>query len=337
MTIHRESASAAQVEEPIDSDMPICDPHHHLWDHPDNCYLAEQFLQDAEGGHRIVQTVFVECSANYRETGPEAMRPVGETEFVERIASECARRPNGKAVVAAGIVGFADLRLGAAVAPVLEAHIVAGRGRFRGIRQASAWHPSPDVGTYRSPPEGLLRERTFRDGFAKLAGLGLSFDAFLYHPQLPELADLAKAFPQTSIILNHAGTPLGIGPYASQHDEVFRDWQRGIETVAASPNVTVKLGGFGMRVCGYEWHMRSQPMTSEALAKTIGPYVLFCIEAFGPDRCMFESNFPVDKPSYAYTVLWNTFKRIAHGFSPGERAALFQKTALRVYRLAPAG
>ena len=337
MPIHRETEIAAHVEDPIGPDIPICDPHHHLWDHPNNRYLAEQFLQDTASGHRIAQTVFVECSANYRETGPDAMRPVGETEFVERIASECVGKQNGETAVAAGIVGFADLRLGAGVAPLLEAHIEAGKGRFRGIRQASAWDPSPDVGTYQSPPENLLLERTFRDGFAKLAGLDLSFDAFLYHPQLPDLADLAKEFPHTPIILNHAGAPLGIGPYTGQHDEVFRDWQRGIRKVAASPNVTVKLGGFGMRVCGYEWHARSQPLTSEALADAIRPYLIFCIEAFGPDRCMFESNFPVDKPSYSYRILWNAFKRIAHGFSPEERAALFQKTALRVYCLGSKG
>ncbi len=268
----------------------------------------------------------------YRKDGPREMQPVGETEFVQDIAVRTASGQYGPAAIAAGIVGFADLTLGTAVAPVLEAHIAAGKGRFRGIRNMSAWDASPDIRSFTNIPE-LLLDPKLREGFACLQDYGLSFDAFLYHPQLMDLVDLARAFPDIPIILNHIGALLGIDTYAGKREEVFQEWKRRIAELATCPNVVVKLGGLGTQRCGFDWHERAAPPGSAELAEAMAPYFLWCIEQFGADRCMFESNFPVDKASYSYTVMWNAFKRIAKDFSPGDRAALFHDTAAKAYRL----
>ena len=333
MKTNHQSWLRLTVEEPIDPDLPICDPHHHLWDRPNDRYLLEEFLQDAAGGHRIVQTVFVECHSMYRKGGPQETQPVGETEFVQGIAAQSASGQYGMTAVAAGIVGFADLTLGAAVAPVLEAHLAASQNRFRGIRYRCAWDADTDITSYADAPKKLLDPK-FREGFAYLQKYGLSFDAHLWHPQLMELVDLAKVFPDVPIILNHIGNPLNIGAYAGKREEVFQEWKHGIEVLATCPNVVVKLGGLGKRTCSLGWHERATPPSSVELAEAVTPYYLHCIEQFGTSRCMFESNFPVDKISYSYTVLWNTFKRISKDFSPTERVALFHDTAVRVYRLA---
>jgi predicted TIM-barrel fold metal-dependent hydrolase len=336
MTTEHDAWLASRIEEPIDPDLPICDPHHHLWDRPGSTYLLQQVLQDTGSGHHVVQTVFVECDAMYRPDGPQALRPVGETEFVEAIAAQAiaAQAASGPTAIAAGIVGFADLTLGANVAAVLEAHMAASPGRFRGIRHRAAWDPSPEISSHKGPPAGLLLDGRFRQGFACLPRYGLSFDAWLYHPQLMELADLARAFPDVSIILDHIGGPLGIGPYAGQRDSVFQAWKRSIAALADCPNVAVKLGGLGMQCCGFGWDRQRIPPSSAEMAEAMAPYYLWCIERFGADRCMFESNFPVDRISSSYTVLWNAFKRVARDLTPHERAALFHDTAARVYRLA---
>ena len=331
MTV-REAWLPLTTEAPIDPELPICDPHHHLWDHPNNRYLLEELLQDTSAGHNIVQTVFLECMSKYRQEGLQEMQPVGETEFVQGIAAQSESGQYGKTRVAAGIVGFANLTLGAAVKPVLEAHIATGKGRFRGIRHSSAWDASSDIGSAANIPK-LLLDSKFREGFACLKEYDLSFDAWLYHPQLMDLADLARAFPDTPIILDHIGGPLGIGPYAGKHEEVFQSWKNDIAALAARPNVVIKLGGLGMPLCGFGWHERTIPPSSAELAETMAPYYHWCIEQFGVDRCMFESNFPVDKVSYSYTVMWNAFKRISRGFSPQAHSALFHDTAARVYRL----
>ena len=320
-------------EQPLEPELPICDPHHHLWDRPQDRYMLEDLVADAEG-HRVQKTVFVECMSMYNVDLPEALRPVGETEFVQGIAAQSASGQYGPTRVAAGIVGFADLCLGEAVDEVLEAHMRASPSRFRGIRHASGWHASDAIrNSHTRPHAGLLLEDTFRRGFACLEKRGLSFDAWLYHPQLHELLDLARAFEGTTIILDHVGGPLGIGPYAERRSEVVDSWRRVIGELSNCPNVLVKLGGLTMPICGFGFHERDRPPSSIELAETLGPYYLFCIEKFGPDRCMFESNFPVDKASCSYAVLWNAFKRISQGFDAQERAALFHDTAARAYRL----
>ena len=330
-------------EEAIDPARPICDPHHHLWYRPGlpptttsvpNPYLLDQLLADTGSGHNVVSTVFVECASMYRADGPEAFRPVGETEFVQGVAAMSASGGFGDTRAAAGIVSFADLSLGDDVAPVLEAHIAASPNRFRGIRHAAGWHESPDIrNSHSNPPKGLLLDPTFRKGFAHLGRLGLSFDAWLYHPQIAELADLARAFPGTTIILDHFGGPLGIGPYAGKLDEVFEEWKPAIDELAKAPNVVAKLGGINMPINGFGWEKRERPPTSEELAEATKHYYLHTIDRFGPDRCMFESNFPVDRASCSYPVLWNAFKRMVSDFREDEKQAMFYGTATRVYRL----
>ncbi len=320
------------VEEAIDPDLPICDPHHHLWEHPGSRYLLDEFLADVAGGHRIERTVYVECQQHYRRTGPVELRPVGETEFVHELTS-ALQRDAAAVKVAAGIVGFADLSLGAAVREVLEAHMSASE-RFRGIRHASAWDPSDRIrNAHTDPPEGLLRRAEFRQGFARLRELGLTFDAWLYHHQIPDVVDLARAFPDVTIVLDHVGGPLGIGPYADRRAEVFQLWRRNMLELAACENVVVKVGGLCMTMCGFGWHKREKPPGSDELAAAMRPYFETCLEYFGARRCMFESNFPVDQASCSYTVLWNAFKRLARTCSPDERAELFHDVAVRTYRL----
>jgi predicted TIM-barrel fold metal-dependent hydrolase len=321
------------MEEVLEPERPICDPHHHLWDHPGRRYLLDELLADTGSGHNVVATVFVECMSMYRASGPQEMRPIGETEFVNGIAAMSASGGFGRTRVASGIVSFADLTLGAQVGAVLDAHLAAS-SRFRGIRHAAGWEASDQVrNSHTNPPAGLLGDARFRRGFAELAPRGLTFDAWLYHPQIPELTDLAKASPDTTIVLDHFGGPLGIGPYAGRRAEVFAAWKTAIRALADCPNVVVKLGGLVMPLNGFGFHKREQPIGSVELAEATRDWYLHAIECFGIERCMFESNFPVDKVSVSYRVLWNSFKRIAAGFSPAERSALFHDTAVRVYRL----
>ncbi|TXL70403.1 amidohydrolase [Vineibacter terrae] len=321
-------------EDALEPSLPIVDPHHHLWERPDHRYLMSDLLDDTGSGHNVTATVFVECMAMYQAGGPEALQPVGETEFVNGVAAMSASGGYGETRLCAGIVGFADLALGDRVAPVLEAHVRAGGGRFRGIRHAAGWDPSADIrNSHTNPPQGLLRDSGFRAGYARLAPLGLTFDAWLYHPQLDDLLDLARAFPGTTIILDHVGGPLGYGPYAGKTDETFARWTASMRALAGCPNVVVKLGGLGMRIGVFDFHKRDAPSPSQALAAAWKPWVDTCIEAFGADRCMFESNFPVDKITCSYAVLWNAFKRLAAAASASEKAALFSGTASRVYRL----
>ncbi len=328
----------AQVdEEVIEPELPICDPHHHLWDTRGSLtrYLLDDLLADLGSGHRVVSTVFVDCLSMYRAEGPEALRPVGETEFAQGVAAMSASGGYGEVRVHAGIVSHVDLSLGDGAKAALEAHIAASPNRFRGIRHATGWDAAPEIGVaHTNPPKGLMESSTFRKGFAHLQPLGLSFDAWHYHHQIPELADLARAFPETTVILDHFGGPLGIGPYAGRRDEVFADWRRGMAELAACPNAHVKIGGLQMPLNGFAWHEREKPPTSSELAEAIRPYTMETIELFGAERCMFESNFPVDKISCSYKILWNAFKRLASGASAEEKAQLFHGTAERVYRLA---
>jgi L-fuconolactonase len=321
-----------EIESPLEPELPICDAHHHLWDRPPNGYMLDDLLQDLRAGHNIVSTVAVECRYAYRKDGPDELKPVGEVEFLERVAERAAADPTIKSRVAAAIVGHADLLLGDAVAPVLEAHLAASPQRFRGIRHSATWDASEALRS--EAPQGLFGDRRFRRGFACLEKLGLSFDAWLYHPQLTELAELARLFPAVPIILNHIGAPLGVGPYAGKRAQVFQVWTSGIAELAKCPNVSVKLGGVGSLRSGYDWHERAVKPSSIELASILQPYFEHCIEQFGVHRCMFESNFPPEKLANTYVNLWNAFKRMTEKYTAGERAALFHDTAARVYRIA---
>ena len=324
-----------RTEAIIEPDLPIVDPHHHLWDRPGWRYLLPELLEDLSSGHNIVSTVYLQARAMHRAGGPEELRPVGETEFVNGVAAMSASGTYGKTRICEGIVGYADLRLGAGVRRVLEAH---GRitDRFRGIRHISAWDEFHGL---RNPafemPPGLMATQGFREGFAVLEPMGLSFDAWLYHPQIDDLVSLARAFPQTRIVINHAGGPLGIGPYAGRRDEIFKTWSTAMRTLAKCPNVHAKLGGLGMKLNGFGFEDKTDPPSSDELAAAWKPYVETCIEAFGAGRCMFESNFPVDKGAYSYAVFWNACKKLAKGASAAEKSDLFAGTAVRFYRLSP--
>ena len=324
---------AGTVEDILEPARPIVDPHHHLWDQAPR-YLLDELTRDTGAGHNIRATVYVQARQMYRAEGDRDMAPVGETEFANGIAAMSASGNYGPMRACAGIVGFADLRLGARVEPVLEAHIAAGGGRFRGIRNSSVWDADETIVTvpYR-PQRHLLGDAGFREGFARLGTLGLSFDAWLYFHQIVELADLARAFPDTTVVLDHVGAPIGVGVYAGRRAEVFEAWRTAIRDIARCPNAVVKLGGLGMKVMGFGFETRPRAPGSAELAAAWRPYVETCIEAFGVDRCMFESNFPVDRQSCSYAVLWNAFKRLAAGCSEAEKHALFVGTASRVYRL----
>lgn len=325
----RTVATAREV--PLDAELAICDAHHHLWERPPSGYLLDDLLQDLRSGHNVVSTVAIECGYGYRKDGPQDFLPVGETEFLESAAGQVAVNLPSTTRVAAAIVGHADLALGDKVAPVLEAHLAASPSRFRGIRHSTTWDGS---GALRNEGrQNLLADGEFRRGFIWLKKLGLSFDAWLYHPQLPELADLAHGFPDVTIILNHVGAPLGVGPYTGKRDEVFQVWSRGIAALAECANVVVKLGGVGSLRSGYDWHERAIKPSSQELADLLKPYFEYCIDKFGTQRCMFESNFPVEKLSNHYVNLWNAFKRMTQNYSAAERVALFQDTAAHVYRI----
>src|SRR5260221_4331705 len=256
----RDAWLAKVTEDALEPELPIVDPHHHLWDHPGSRYMLDEILRDTNSGHRVLATVFVECMSMYRSDGPESMRPVGETEFVNGIAAQSASGQYGETRVAAGIVGFADLTLGGAVVPVLEAHIAAAPMRFRGIRHAGGFDASPDVrNSHTNPPPDLYESPRFREGFARLSELGLSFEAWQYHPQMPMVTALAKAFPDTTIVLNHFGGPLGIGPYEGRREEVFGEWKKNMTELARYPNLVVKLVGLNMPVDGFGRHPGRYP------------------------------------------------------------------------------
>jgi L-fuconolactonase len=322
-------------EPALEPELPIVDPHHHLWVRPGWRYMLDDFLADTGTGHNIVATVFVQANSMYRDSGPIEMRPVGETEFVNGMAAICASGYCGKTKVAAGIVGYADLRLGSrGVESVLAALLRAGGDRFRGVRFGTAWDADASLlnPNNRVPP-GLLGDKTFREGFAVLGRLGLSFDALVLHPQLNDVASLAGAFPDTKIVLNHVGRLVGTGAYAGKLSEQFPLWAASIKVLAAHENVYVKVGGLGQAINGLKFEKQVEPPSSEMVANALRPYVETCIEAFGTRRCMFESNFPPDKEGFSYPVYWNACKLLTRRASGTERADLFAGTAARFYRL----
>jgi L-fuconolactonase len=330
---------ALTPEPTLEPEIPICDPHHHFWDFriermPYQRYLLHELTADIQSGHNVRSTVFIEVRAMYRPDGPEEMRPVGEVEFVQGLAAASASGLYGPARAAAAIIGHANLNLGERVAPVLDALQAASPNRFRGIRHSVTWDPHPEIENNAAHKrEGQLASESFRAGARVLARRGFSLEGWLYFMQLTELADFARAVPDLTIILNHIGGLLRIGPYANRDKEVLAAWRSGIAAVAACPNVTIKLGGIGMPRTGFDWHARKAPIGSVELAESMAPLMTYCIEQFGPKRCMFESNFPVDKVSYSYNVLYNAFKRLSRGYSAGERAAMFHDTAARIYRI----
>jgi L-fuconolactonase len=327
---------ALRSEPVLDPELPIIDAHHHLWERPNSVYMLPQLLTDiTSSGHNIRASVFVECAAMYRIDGDPRFACVGQIEFANGVAAVCASGIYGGLRACAGIVGNVDLTDSAA-AEILDACVSRAPERLRGIRHIAAWDHSPQVNNFpRPPPPHLLEDPRFRRGFSQLAPRCLSFDAWVFHPQLPEVVALADEFPNTSIILNHMGGRTAVGPYAARHD-AFEDWRAHIQELGQRPNVTIKIGGIGMRLGGFDFHDRPAPPTSGELAAAWQRTFDVCMSAFGPSRAMFESNFPVDKTMSTYRVTWNTFKRLTTAFSPAEKADLFAGSAARVYRLPPA-
>jgi predicted TIM-barrel fold metal-dependent hydrolase len=315
----------------LEPELPICDAHHHLWLARGAAapYTLDELRADTGTGHNVVRTVFVECHSQYRTDGPVELRPVGEVEWVASVAEDADRRADGPPIAA--IVGHADLTLGDAVQPVLEALAAAGRGRFCGVRHNTAWDASP-MGN-NAARAGILTEEAFRAGVRTLGRLGFSFDAMAYHTQLREVADLAQACPDVRIVVNHLGIPLAGGPYRGRADEVRSQWRTGLTAVAECPNTVLKVGALIRPLSGEKWDKRGEMASSEEIATAWRDEILFAIDAFGPSRCLFESNFPVDKACYGYVEIWNAFKRLAVGCSADEKRDLFHDTAARAYGL----
>jgi predicted TIM-barrel fold metal-dependent hydrolase len=321
----------AQVEEEaLEPELPICDAHHHLWldtGHTGWPYPLVDLLTDTGSGHNIVRTVFLECHAEYRRDGQYNLRPVGETEFVAELAGQ--RVNSGQSEIAA-IMGHADVSIGDAVEEVLAAHEEAGRGLFRGVRFITAQDDHPPLAMDRSTQ---MDDPKYLAGVRKLGALGYTYDAFVYHPQLHELAAVARACPDTPMVIDHLGGFLGTGPYKGRREEIFEFWKGAIKELASVSNTYLKLGGIGMPMFGFRWDKQERPPTSIELAAPWNDPIHYAIEQFGPERCMFESNFPVDKRGVGYVVLWNAFKRIASGYSADEKRDLFHNTAARAYRI----
>lgn len=320
----------SSTEAPLDPHPPIVDAHHHLWDRSGHTYLPQQFEADASG-HQLLASVYVECRSNYLEQGPEELKPVGETQYVAALVADKSAMP--QAALCAGIVGFADLSLGDRVEAVLQAHEAAGSGRFKGVRYATAWDADPTIHTAYPSHAGMLREPLVQTGARCLARRGLSLDTWTYFHQLDDVVALARACPDLMVVVDHAGGPLGIGVYAGRRQEVFAQWRLALHGFKPLENVAMKFGGLAMPLAGFAWRKHPTPPASQTLAAAWRPYFEVCLEVFGPARCMFESNFPVDRSGCTYTSLWNAFKTLAAPLSAGERNALLHGTAQRIYRL----
>ena len=330
----------AQVsEEVIDPDQRIIDPHHHLWpgvsidsSQSSTQYLLEELWADTGSGHNVTHTVFIDCGQCYWDLADSNLNPVGETEFVKALAD--LSKENSQQATISGIIGHVDMLLGFESERILEKHLEVGQGLFKGIRHAGGWDPHPNVrNSHHNACEGLYLKSDFLDGLQTLAKLGYVFEAWQYHHQIPQITQLADKFPDLTIILNHFSGPLGIGPYANKEKEIFAQWQKDLKVLSQHQNVYAKLGGLAMPVNGFGFHTQTQPPTSDEFLTVQKKYYETALEYFTPARCMFESNFPVDKASISYAVLWNAFKKLARSYSPEEKDSLFYKTATEVYRI----
>ena len=325
------------TEEIIEPDIAICDPHHHFWDKRTERdyprYQLDELLADITSGHNVRSTVFIEARSMYNANLPADKSSIGEVEYVQGISAASASGIYGESRMAASIIGNANLNLGEGVRPILES-LSSASNRFKGIRHSVTWDPHPEVeNTALHKYEGQLISDKFQAGAKVLADMKMTFEAWLYFHQLPQLVEFAKSVPNLTIILNHIGGLVMDGPYENKREEVIKIWKDGIAEIAECPNVVVKLGGIGMPRTGFDWHERDNPIGSEELASSIAPYFNYCIDHFGTGRCMFESNFPVDKVSFSYQVLYNAFKRFSQGFSESERAAMFHDNAVAIYKV----
>lgn len=328
---NRQSWLDQTVEDPIDPNRVIVDPHHHLWNRDGTAYELEAIWADTMAGHNVVQTVFIECGSNYYRDVPKGFAPVGETAYVAGLAKLAARDLTKPQI--AGIVAHADLRL-ENLGDVLDAHADVGGPLFRGVRHALAWDDEPSAFKIQSRgSSGLAHDPAFRRGLALLGERGLTYDTWHYHHQNKDFIALAKAVPETTLVLDHFGTPLGVGRFEGKRAEIFETWKDDMSALAECPNVVAKLGGMAMPDNGYGWHTRDVPIGSDEFVEAMAPWYHHMIACFGPARCMFESNFPVDRASLSYGVLWNGLKKIVAPYSEEEQAQMFSGTARRVYSL----
>ena len=326
----------AQIkEEIIDPKLPIIDPHHHLWNGDNQLagtfpYLIENLNEDTFSGHNIVGTIFMECAQGYYSDGEEKYKPVGETEFVVNLIKDSKKLPESTNII--GIIGFADLMFGSEVRGVLNKHILKGEGLFRGIRHAAGWDKNNEIhNSHSNPIENIYHNKNFMKGAEELINLNLTFDAWHYHHQITDLSIFSKKYPELSIIHDHFGGPLGVGPYEGKRQEIFKKWKDDISLLSESKNVYAKLGGLAMPVNGWNFHKQDKPASSEQIVDMHHEYYLHTIDCFGVDRCMFESNFPVDRRSISYHVLWNAFKKMVSDYSDEDKNKLFFKNAKDIY------
>ena len=326
----------AQVkEEIINPELPIIDPHHHLWNGDNQLagsfpYLIENLSEDTNSGHNIVGTIFMECSQGYYSDGEEKYKPVGETEFVINLIKDSEKLSKSTNII--GIIGFADLMLGHEVKDVLNTHLSKGEGLFRGIRHAAGWDKNNEIhNSHSNPIENIYHNKSFMKGAEELINLSLTFDAWHYHHQINDLSIFAKKYPELTIIHDHFGGPLGVGPYEGKKEEIFKKWKDDISLLSESKNVYAKLGGLAMPVNGWNFHKQNKPASSDQILDMHHEYYLHTINCFGVERCMFESNFPVDRRSVSYHVIWNAFKKMVLGYSNEDKKKLFFKNAKDVY------
>ncbi len=319
-------------EETIDPERPIIDPHHHFWP-GDMHYLLEDLWQDTESGHNVKKTVFIECSQEYLKVGDKDFAPVGETIFVKNIC-DLAKKEKHRTQIE-GIVGHVNLMIGAEkTVSVLKSHLEVGGALFKGIRHAGGWDHHPELSnSHHNPPKNLYLNETFLASLNELSNLNLSFEAWQYHHQVNQVKKIAELLPKLKIVLNHFSGPIGIGPYANKKDEIFEIWKTDIRELAKHENVYAKLGGMAMPINGYEFHKQVSPATSDQLVQEQKHYYHYLISNFGPERCMFESNFPVDKQSISYNVVWNAFKKMAKSYTSEDKDLMFYKTAESFYKL----
>jgi predicted TIM-barrel fold metal-dependent hydrolase len=324
---------ASRTEEIVEPDLPLVDAHHHLWDPPGARYLFDEFLDDVTCGHHVEASVFVECHSMYRFSGPDLMKPVGETEFIAGVAAQSESGRYGMSRLCKAIVGFLDYSLGDRVGPVLDAHIQAAGGRFRGVRGRAASHKDPEINLWQTP-DGILGTEAARQAVAAVGKRGLSLDIWAYQTQIADVLRLCREFPDMAIVIDHVGGPIGCGPYKAHRTELFEEWSKGITALGALPNTFLKVSGMAMRYFGLDAHLDPMPPSSDDLVRAWQRHFDVCMDAFGPARSMFASNFPVDKASCSYGVLWNAFKKLSQSCSPSERAAMLSGTAKKVYRIA---
>ena len=319
-------------ETPVDPNLRIVDPHHHLWDRGGSRYLAEELHEDTSKGHNVTNTVFVECKAEYRRNSQERFQSLGETEFV---AKEAERLEEFSETKISGIVGFVDLGLGEELEEVLVAHDRSSYGLMRGVRHATAWSDDPEISiAHTKPTKGVMGSKLFLKGVSKLSEFNFSFDAWLYFNQLPELLYLARVTPETNIVINHLAAPLKIGKWAETPQEVDEIWRSNLQELANCENVYLKIGGIGMdNYFANDWVNQTKPPTSDEVASVWKEKILWCIELFGAHRCMFESNYPVDRQTLPYSVIWNCFQKVTDSFTESEKSDLFSSTACTVYRI----